>query len=201
MSDALWGGIIGASAGLITALVTQCLAAKQANRQADRSEKQQERQWQRSEALRLEDLQRKEAEEALAWERAESRRKQELQDSRLRELWGHVLVVRWQVLDAVDRLSSKTRSNQGSVTVSAENLPAHAAGLAYAVALIGLPAVRSQAKAFYSATARVQQAIASSEDEAVRATADEWQGSFKALEDAVAALSDGITGLKENHVE
>ncbi|WOI47727.1 hypothetical protein [Acidovorax sp. BLS4] len=181
MNDVVWVALISAGAALVTALVTQLLATRAAGKSADRAEKREALQWQRTEALRLEEFQRKEAQ-----------RREELQNARLRELWGYVLTVRWQVLDALQRMPVKGQPAPKSAPVSAEAMPAHAAGQAYSVALTGLAAVRPSAKAFYIATASVQQELLAFDDDAMHVASAAWKDAYEALEMSVAALADGL---------
>lgn len=191
MNEVVWVALISAGGAVAVALMTQFLSTRAASKSADHADKREALQWRRNEALRLEELQRKEAQEALAWERADALRTLELRDARLRELWGYVLAVRWQVLDSLNRVPVQGRPASKAAGVSAEGLPAHAAGQAYSVALIGLASVRPSAKAFYLATSRVQHALGIADQEAMRDVVDEWTDAYKALETSVAALSDG----------
>lgn len=192
MNEVVWVALISAGGAMAVALMTQFLSARAASRSIDHADKREALQWQRNEALRLEELQRKEAQEALAWERADALRARELRDARLRELWGYVLAVRWQVLDSLERVQVRGRPASKAAAVSAEVLPAHAAGQAYSVALIGLASVRPSAKAFYLATSRVQHALAVADQEAMHDVVNEWNDAYKALETSVAAFSDGL---------
>jgi len=181
MTDVVSVAFISAGAALVTALVTQYLATRAASKQADRADRREALQWQRSEALRLEELARETA-----------RQKKELQDAHLRELWGHVLDVRWQILDTLERVPTKDRPKPKSSDVSAQSTPVHAAGKAYSVALISLAAVRPSAKAFYAATGSVQLALQSSDGDAMGQAVGEWNNAYKALENSVIALTEGL---------
>ena len=66
MSDVFWVAVISSCGAIAVALMTQLLATRAAGKSTDRADKREALQWQRSEALRLEELQRKEAQEALA---------------------------------------------------------------------------------------------------------------------------------------
>ena len=147
MTDLVWVAFISAGGALAAAITAQILAARAASRSADRADQREALQWQRSEALRLGELEREAVQKRL-----------ELQDARLRELWGHVLDVRWQMLDTLDRVQTKERPKSRSADVSAQSTPLHAAGKAYSVALTSLAAVRPSAKAFYAATSSAQAA-------------------------------------------
>ena len=184
MTEVVWVALISAGTALVTALLTQILSTRAASKQADRTTQREALQWQRTEALRQEELERKEAQ-----------RLQDLQDVRLRELWGHVLTVRWQVHDALETVPVKGRPAAKSAGVSAATLPAHAAGQAYSVALIGLAALRPSAKAFYVATSKVQFALLSADEEALNASTDEWNKAYKAIESSVASLADGCLSV------
>ena len=184
--------LISAGSAIVTALATQFLAARVASRSAVRAEQRETRQWQRTQESRQEELRRSDAREALEWERSETLRIQALQDARLRELWGHVLAARWQVLDMLDRLPVTGRPRPVAGPVSSERLPEHAAGQAYCVALIGLATVRPSAKAFYVATSDVQRAMRSVDESAIHEAVGEWSDSCKALEICVASLADDL---------
>lgn len=191
MTEVVWVAFVSAGSAIAVALMTQFLATRAASKSADRADKREALQWQRTEALRLADLARNDAQAALAWERSEALRLQALQDMRLRELWGHVLVARWQVLDTLERVPVQGRPARKSADVSAAGLPASAAGQAYAVALLGLAAVRPWARAFYVATSDLQLAMQAADEERIKGVVSRWSDSFKTLEDNVAALADG----------
>ena len=192
MTDIVWVAVISAGAALVTALVTQYLATLAANKQADRSERREATQWERTEALRREEIQRKEAQEALAWERSEALRKQELHDARLRELWGFALEANWRIWDLFDIVQAKDLPEKvASGSVSAARMPIHAAGQAYGVALLWLTALRPEAKAFYLATLKFQKAIYAADGEQMMASMDAWNKAFRMLEVAITALADG----------
>ena len=190
MSEGLWIALLAASATLVGSTVTHLLSTRAANKQADRSERLQREMWQRSEVARIEDQRRKDALEDLAWTREQAKQQQQLRDARLRELWGHVTAARWQLLDALDRAPQKGHPPSESAGVSAESLPFHAVGQAYAVALIGLPDVRASAKAFYAATAAVQHALVSADQAKRDAEMVRWHVAYKALEVCVANAAD-----------
>jgi hypothetical protein len=174
MSDIVLVALISAGGAVAVALMTQFLATRAASRQADRRERQEERHWQRSEAVRKE-----------VRDRAEAARLQALRDDRLRELWGHVLTARWLMLDRVER-SAIAKSEH----VPGVESPASAAAQAYAVALLGLVAVRPAAAAFYEATAKLQLALQAGDDVKLKNLPAEWNQSFKALENGIATLVD-----------
>ena len=192
MNDVVFVALISAGSAIVTALATQFLAARAASRSANRVEQREARQWQRTEESRQEELRRSDAREALEWERSEALRNQALQDARLRELWGHVLAARWQVLDMLAQLPVTNRPSPAAAPASSERLPEHAAGQAYCVALIGLAAVRPSAKAFYVATSNVQRAMLSVDESAIHEAVGEWSDSYKALEICVASLADDL---------
>lgn len=189
MNDVVWVALVSAGGVMGAAIAAQLLAARVASRSADRTDQREALQWQRSEARRLEDVQRQDAQAALAWERADMQRKQDVHDARLRELWGHVLVARWQMLDALERVPVQGSRKPKSADVSAVVLPSTAAAQAYAVALIGTAAVRPSARAFYLATSQLQLALQSDDGEQMKDLASEWSASYKALEDAVGDLA------------
>jgi len=190
MSDVVWVAVISAGAALITALLTQRLATSAANKQADRSERREAVQWERTEALRREEIQRKAAQDALAWEQAEALRKQELHDARLRELWSSVLEARWQMLDMLERAAGKGGPTQAVPAVSAAQMPTHAAGQAYGVALLWLTALRPVAREFYKATSDFQIAMCGADSKRMEDAAQAWNTAYKTLEVAVTALAD-----------
>lgn len=66
MNEVVWVALISAGSAVTVALMTQFLSTRAASKSTDRADKREALQWQRSEALRLEELQRKEAQEALA---------------------------------------------------------------------------------------------------------------------------------------
>lgn len=138
-------------------------------------------QWQRSEASRQEAAQRDEAQRLAA-----------VQDARLRELWGHVLTARWQILDALERVPVQGSPASESARVSAQAMPVNAAGQAYCVALTGLAAVRPSAKEVYAATSRLQLALLAADGDAMARAVHDWNGAYQALEVSVAALADGL---------
>ena len=194
MSDVVLVAAISAGAALATALLTQFLATRAANRSADRADKREALQWQRTEALRLEEQERKAAEEALSLQRADAQRKLDQQDARLKELWGHVLTARWQVMDALERIPVQGSPMPTAAPLSAQALPAHAAGQAYCVALLGLANVRPSAKAFYAATSGIQHVLQSDvvDVDALEGAANKWTAAYDRLEAAVVALADGL---------
>lgn len=191
MTEVVWVAFVSAGSAIAVALMTQFLATRAASTSADRADKREALQWQRTEALRLADLARNDAQAALAWERSEALRLQALHDARLRELWGHVLVARWQMLDALERVPVQGRPKRDLPEISSAALPASAAAQAYAVALLGLAGVRPGAKAFYLATSELQLAMLAADEERMKGVVSRWSDSFKTLEDNVAALADG----------
>ena len=178
MTDVVWVACISAGAALVTAALTLCLAMSAARRQAQRADQR----------------------EALQWQRAQAQRQQEVHDARLRELWGHVLVARWQMLDALERVPVQGRPARKPGDVSAQALPATAAAHAYAVALLGLAPVRAQARDFHAATMRLQVALRFDGDDwdgaqaRMVSAAGAWHEAYKALEVAVGGLADGQGG-------
>ena len=190
MTELVWVALISAGAALVTALLTQFLATRAASRSADRADKREALQWQRNETLRLEELARQDAQ-----------RRQELHDARLRELWGHVLVARWQMMDALERVPVRGRPDRKPGDVSAQALPTTAAAHAYAVALLGLASVRAQARDFHAATMHLQKALQFAGDDwdaaqkNMMSAAGVWNEAYKALEISVAALSDGLLDM------
>ena len=180
MSEVVWVACISAGAALVTALVTQFLATRAASKSAGRAERKEALQWQRNEAIRHEELERKRTQDAL-----------ENRDAQLRELWSHVL-------DGLEALPIRGRPATAKVLASsAEFLPEHAAGKAYSVALLGLAALRPSARAFYQATSRVQLALLSnSPADDMTEAAQAWSVAYKSLEDSVAAFADGV-GVNE----
>ncbi len=182
MTDVILVAMISAGVALATALLTQLLTALTASKSADRQDKREALQWQRSEAIRLQDLERKDAQ-----------RKEEILEQRVRELWGHVLTTRWQMVDILESLVQKqARPDSKSAPVSTQSTPVHAAGQAYLVALTGITALRPTAKAFYGATSQVQIAMRDSDQDAMAKAMSEWNSSYKALEKSVASLVDGL---------
>lgn len=201
MTEVVWVALISAGTALVTALLTQLLATRAAHKQADRADKREALQWQRSEALRREELQRKDAQDTLTWERADELRKQALHDARLRELWGHVLTARWQVMDSLERVSVKGKALPKSADVSAAASSTSAAAQAYAAALLGLAAVRPSAKEFYAATVTLDFALRAVRENPgnadqlsaqVTEAGTAWNASYKVLENAVAQMADGL---------
>jgi hypothetical protein len=159
--------------------MTHFLATRAASRQADRQERQEERRWQRSEAVRKE-----------VRDREEAARLQALRDDRLRDLWGHVLKARWLMLDWMERWVTKSPASPIFEHVPGAESPASAAAQAYAVALLGLVAVRPAAAAYYEATAKLQLALQAGDGAKLKNLPAEWNQSFKALEDGIATLVD-----------
>ena len=150
--------------------MTQFLATRAASKQTDRAEQREALQWQRSEALRREEVRR---EDAVRW--------RELHEARLREFWAHVLHAQNRIRDA---LEGRPVNLNSAAPIAAESA-ASASAQAYAVALIGLPGVRELAKNFYLATARAEMVILYREemkDDLVRA----WRNCLDELEAAVA---------------
>ena len=190
MSDVVLVAAISAGAALATALLTQYLATRAANRSADRADKREALQWQRTEALRLEELQRKQAEAEMARLRQQADKQQEQLQARLRELWTHVLTARWQVEDALGRVPVQGKATPKAEALSAEHLPVHAAGRAYSVALLGLADVRPTAKAFYMATSQLQSAFSVVDADRLEAAGRAWSNAYAELEAAVSALVD-----------
>lgn len=181
MTDIVLVAMISAGVALATALLTQLLTARAASKSADRQDRREALQWQRNEAIRLQDLERKEA-----------LRREELQEQRVRELWGHVLTTRWQMVDLLEAVAQKqTRSVSKSAPVSTQSTPLHAAGQAYLVALTGITALRPTAKAFYGATSQVQIALLESNEAGTNEAVKDWNDAYKALEKSVAMLVDG----------
>lgn len=170
MSEVVWVALISAGSAVAVALMTQFLATRAADRQAGHQARQEEVRRQRSEA----------------------KAQQELHEARLRELWGHVLTARWQMLDTLERVPVKGRPSAESAAVSAAALPASAAGQAYAVALIGLAALRPGARAFYVATSDLQTALQAIDEDRIAKAVQTWGESFKTLEVQVAEFADRI---------
>lgn len=183
MTDVVWVALISASGAVVAALTAQLLATRASSRSADRAEQREALQWQRSEASRLSEL-----------ARADAQRNRTLHEARLRELWAHVLVARWQMLDALERLPVQGHPTQVPADVSAAEMPANAAGQAYAVALLGLAGVRPQAKAFYVATSDLQLAMQAADEERIKGSVSRWRDAFKVLEESVSARAD-TTGM------
>jgi hypothetical protein len=192
MTEVVWVALISSGCAIVVALLTQLLATRAASKLADRTDRREEKQWQRTEASRREDMARSDQEAALAWQRAEALRKQALFNERLRQLWGFVVDVRWQVHDALERMPKQGQPAAAQhPAVSAARLPTVAAGQAYAVALLWLTALRPAARAFYKATNDLELAMLERDggQQALRA-ASVWNDSYKALEDAVTTLAD-----------
>lgn len=158
MTELVLVAMISAAGALVAALMTQLLAARAADRQAARTESTEARRVQQSEASLLRE-----------------RRRADLTD-----LWTSALRVLWRISDQID---SGHWRRQGRLEESASGAAAHV----YAVALVGLPGVREQAKAFYEATSRYEGAP---DHTAAVERAKEWRVVFEALEQAVKRQSD-----------
>lgn len=170
MTDVVWVALISAGAALVTALATQYLATRAASKQADRADKREALQWQRTEALRREELQHQGAQRALEQRRAD-----------LEAVWAHALQARARLADLLDSGRWVRSSPLGESATGA-------AAAAYAVALVGLPGVRSAAKVFYEATAKLEGA--GEDDARVMNASKSWGAAFKVLEETVARLAE-----------
>lgn len=190
MSEVVWVALISAGAALVTALATQYLATRAASKQTDRADKREALQWQRTEVSRQEALAReaKLAAQALALD--EAQRLRALHEAQLKQLWGHVLAARWQMMDALERVPVEGQEPQTGSAVSASVLPANAAGQAYAAALLDLAAVRPAVRAFYVATSKLQAALQGVDQAAMLAASQAWSASYESLEQSVADLAD-----------
>lgn len=182
MSDVFWVAVISSCSAIAVALMTQLLATRAASKSADRADKREALQWQRSEALRLEELRQKEAQEALAWAREEAEKKRDGMVAALHRCWTAALAAQNRIVDGL----------QG-----AEGLPpaaesaASAAAHCYAVALIELPPLRETAKAFYLATADAETAMHAKQLQRLDVV-KKWRNSFDALESAVIDFSESV---------
>lgn len=185
MTDVVWVAFISAGAALVTALATQFLATRAASKQSDRAEKREALQWQRSEALRREELQHQTEMDALEWTRAEGLRRRAAHEARLKDLWLSLLETQNRMVDSL------SKAGRGKLSIPAEQSATSAAAHVYAVALLGLPAMRQQGKAFYEATAKCEMAISDGllhQTDVVRT----WRVACDALEAAVVSAADQV---------
>jgi hypothetical protein len=152
MTDVVLVALISAGAAVVVALMTQFLTMKAADRQAGR----------------LEGL------EALRWKNNEASRAVERRRADLQALWAAVLESRYRLSDQLDNGSVQ----RGDRPLAESG--AGAAARAYAVALVGLPDVREQAKAYYEAVARLE---AAKVDSVALQCVEEWGKAYRALEE------------------
>lgn len=162
MNEVVWVALISGGSTLAAAVATQFLVARAAAKHAERTQKH----------------------EALEWLRSEAKRSREVHEARLQEFWGLILSAQNRVVDL------QAMSLQAKQLVPASESASSAAAQAYAIALLGLVALRPLAKDFYHATALVQMKINFEKDssEAIRG----WRKCFEALEVAVAKEVPGF---------
>jgi len=153
--------IISAGSAVAVALMTQYLATRAADRQAGRQERLEQQRWQHTEASRVVERQRAD----------------------LQALWAAVLETRHRISNQLDAGAV----HRGSLSL--EESASGAAARVYAVALVGLPGAREQARAFYDVVAKME---AAKTDEEALASSGAWGPAYRAIEEAVQQLADRL---------
>lgn len=125
--------------------------------------------WQRSEAIRRDEIERQKAQAILEWERAQAR-----------EFWALILAAQRGVED---------RIRGDSAGMAGARSPSELAGNAYAVALLGLPELATLARDYYRSLAKLEWGFARQDDTRVMADIPAWSKAFRELEAAMMALS------------
>ena len=159
MSDVVLVAMISAGGVLASALITQYFAAKATTKQ----------------------LTHKDQQEALQWQRNETKRMRDEHEARMRDFWALVLQSQNRIVDLLSRGPGKMPPSSESATSAA----AHA----YAIAMMGLPSLRSLAKDFYRHTANAETAIVGGDLMHIDLVTS-WRQSFDLLEKEVIGLAD-----------
>ncbi|RZS86053.1 hypothetical protein [Pigmentiphaga kullae] len=161
ISDVVLVALITAVGTLAAGIVSQLLSARAASKQV---------------------TQQQEREEA-SWRRTEAKEKEDRQAALVQEFWGYILQSQTRMLNQRDE-------GRRWPQTPAEELPSTVAAQAYAVALLGIPSVRTLAKGYYRATAECETLAASSDIEQIGRALNAWRAYFDALEKAIIELMD-----------